>query len=89
MARPLRILRNLLIVGLVAGGVTAAVGYAWRMIGGGALPLNGWIALTLGVAGTVGLAWALMALAFRSDRDGWDAQAGVAAPLDDLSDVES
>lgn len=89
MTRPLRVLRNLLIAGLVAVGGTVGVAWAWRMIGGGALPLHGWIALTLGVVGTVALAWALMALAFRSDREGWDARAGVAPPPDASSDAET
>ena len=35
----------------------------------------------LGIAGTVALTWVLMRLAFRSDRDGWDARA------DDTSDL--
>ena len=30
--------------------------------------------VTLGVVGTVLLAWLLMALAFESDREGWDDQ---------------
>jgi hypothetical protein len=30
------------------------------------------IALSLGVLGAVGLTWALMALAFKSSREGWD-----------------
>jgi hypothetical protein len=50
--------------------------YAWRLIGGGALSVHGWIALTLGIFGTIALAWGLMALAFRSSREGWDDQAG-------------
>jgi len=36
------------------------------------MSVHGWIALGLGVAGTVGLGWGLMALAFRSSREGWD-----------------
>jgi len=38
------------------------------------MSVHGWIALGLGVLGTVGLSWLLMSLAFRSDRDGWDDQ---------------
>jgi len=69
-----------LIVGLlVAGGVAIAsalgIAAAWAVIGGGALSVHGWIALGLGVAGTVGMAWGLMALAFKSDREGWDDRA--------------
>ena len=73
--------RQLLIVLAVAIVSTVAVGAAWVAIGGGALPIHGWIALSLGIVGTVALTWALMRLAFRSDRDGWDARA------DDTSDL--
>ena len=71
----MRLLRTLLIVLVVAAAGTAGIGLAWTAIGGGALPLHGWIALSLGVLGTVGLTWGLMALAFRSDREGWDERA--------------
>lgn len=74
-------IRQLLIVLAVAVVSTVAVGAAWMAIGGGALPIHGWIALSLGIAGTVALTWVLMRLAFRSDRDGWDARA------DDTSDL--
>jgi hypothetical protein len=67
-----RLLLKLLAVTGVAVVATAAVSFAWTAIGGGPLGLHGLIALSLGVSGTVGLTWALMALAFRSSRDGWD-----------------
>jgi len=89
MAGPLRRLRPLLIAGLIAGGGTAAIAGVWRAIGGGALPVHGWIALSLGVAGTVALAWGLMALAFRSDRDGWDARAGLPPPAEGSPDEDA
>ena len=73
--------RQFLVVLAVAVVSTVAVGAAWVAIGGGSLPMHGWIALSLGIAGTVALTWALMRLAFRSDRDGWDARA------DDTSDL--
>lgn len=73
MARsPFRLVGNLLVAGGIAGAATVAVSVAWAAIGGGALPLHGWIALLLGIFGTTGLAWVLMALAFKSDREGWD-----------------
>ena len=57
---------------LIAVGVAvvsiAGISWAWRAIGGGPLPIHGLVALSLGVLGTVALAWILMALAFRSDR---------------------
>ncbi len=56
----------------VAVMATVAVSFAWTAIGGGPLGLHGLIALSLGVLGTVGLTWALMALAFKSSREGWD-----------------
>lgn len=67
-----RLIGNLLLAAGVAGGSTMAIGVAWAAIGGGDLPLHGWIALSLGVVGTVAMAWGLMALAFKSDREGWD-----------------
>jgi len=68
----LRLLRNLLVAALIAAASTWGLAAAWRLIGGGPLNLHGWIALSLGVLGTVGLAWVLMGLAFKSDREGWD-----------------
>lgn len=67
--------RNLLIVGGVAVGSVVVVSWAWTAIGGGPMPIHGVVALSLGVAGTIALAWILMALAFKSDRDGWDDRA--------------
>lgn len=67
------ILRTLLALA-IAGVATWGLGLFWTAIGGGDLPLHGWIAMALGVAGTVGLTWVLMALAFKSNREGWDDQ---------------
>ena len=72
----IRLLRNLLIVCALTAASVGALAFAWRGIGGGDLTVHGWIALTLGILGTIALAWALMALAFRSDREGWDARVG-------------
>lgn len=69
---PFRLVGSILVAGGIAGAATVAISVVWAAIGGGDLPLHGWIALLLGVFGTVGLAWALMALAFKSDREGWD-----------------
>ncbi|OGN41870.1 MAG: hypothetical protein A2623_05860 [Caulobacterales bacterium RIFCSPHIGHO2_01_FULL_70_19] len=67
-----RFLLNLLLSLLVAAVATWGLAAVWRAIGGGDLTMHGWIALSLGILGTVGLAWVLMALAFKSDREGWD-----------------
>ena len=67
-----RFLLKLAAVMGVAILATAAVGLAWTLIGGGPLGTHGLIALSLGVFGTVALTWALMALAFKSSREGWD-----------------
>lgn len=67
-----RLLFRLLLVGAVAAMSTIGVSAAWTAIGGGPLGLHGLVALSLGVSGTVGLTWALMALAFKSSREGWD-----------------
>ena len=66
-----RLVHGLMVVGvgvLATGGVILA----WTAIGGGPLGLHGLIALSLGVMGTAGLTWGLMALAFKSSREGWD-----------------
>lgn len=74
---PALLKRTLLIVAVVALAAAGTVGTArvWTAIGGGPLSIHGWIAMAIGISGTVALAWVLMALAFRSDRDGWDARA--------------
>lgn len=66
-----RLVRLSLLV-CVAFTATVGVSLAWTAIGGGPLGIHGLIAMSLGIAGTAALAWALMALAFRSSRDGWD-----------------
>lgn len=67
-----RLFFRLFLVCGVAAASTVGVSAVWTAIGGGPLGLHGLIALSLGVFGTVGLTWALMALAFRSSREGWD-----------------
>jgi hypothetical protein len=74
MPRLLRLLRNLLVAVAIAAASTWGLAAAWRAIGGGELNVHGWIAMSLGVFGTVALAWVLMGLAFKSDREGWDDQ---------------
>jgi len=73
MASP--IVRNTLVVLialLVSALATWGLGLFWTAIGGGDLPLHGWIAMGLGILGTVGMTWGLMTLAFRSHSEGWD-----------------
>jgi len=67
-----RLVLALVLAVAVAALATWGLGLFWTLIGGGEMSLHGWIAMTIGVLGTVGLAWGLMALAFRSDREGWD-----------------
>ena len=69
--------RFLLALGLavvIAAVATLGLAGYWRLIGGGPMSVHGWIAMGLGVLGSVGLSWLLMSLAFRSDREGWDDQ---------------
>lgn len=73
-ARILRFLQLLSLAMIIAAGLTGLLALFWWAIGGGAMSIHGWIAMGLGLFGTVGLAWVLMALAFRSDREGWDDQ---------------
>lgn len=70
--RVVRLLTSVVIAVVIAAAMTWGVGLAWIAIGGGAMSVHGWIALTLGIAGTVALSWLLMGLAFKSDREGWD-----------------
>ena len=72
MGPSLRLLLRILLALAIAAVATWGLGLFWVAIGGGDLPLHGWIAMALGVTGTVGLAWGLMALAFRSSHEGWD-----------------
>ena len=67
--------RIFLIAVVVAVVSVVGISWAWTAIGGGPLPIHGLVALTLGVVGTLALAWVLMALAFRSDSEGWDDRA--------------
>lgn len=67
-----RLLTRVLLLVAVAAVSTVGVSLAWTAIGGGPLGLHGTIALSLGVLGTISLTWALMALAFKSSREGWD-----------------
>ena len=67
--------RIFLIAVVVAVVSVVGISWAWTAIGGGPLPIHGLVALMLGVVGTIALAWVLMALAFRSDSEGWDDRA--------------
>lgn len=72
-----KLIRFFVLLGIalaIATLATAAMGWLWLAMGGGTMSVHGWIALGLGMAGTVGMAWGLMALAFRSSREGWDDQ---------------
>ena len=72
--RLVRLLRSLLLAVAISAVSTLGLAAYWRLIGGGEMSMHGWIAMGLGVLGTVGLSWLLMSLAFRSDREGWDDQ---------------
>lgn len=76
--RVVRFLLRLLLAVVIAAAATWGVSAFWFAIGGGPLSIHGWIAMILGVLGSVGLSWLLMSLAFRSDREGWDDEANTA-----------
>ncbi|HUC69152.1 MAG TPA: hypothetical protein VMA53_27295 [Stellaceae bacterium] len=69
--RALAVLGAGIILALVAIGV-----YTWRSLGPTEMDSNGYVALILGVLGTVGLGVGLMALLFFSHRYGYDDEAG-------------
>jgi hypothetical protein len=64
-----------IIAALVALGI-----YTWRSVGDVAMDANGYVALVLGIVGTVGLGGGLMALLFLSHRYGYDDQVGGGKP---------
>ncbi|WP_122465599.1 hypothetical protein [Brevundimonas lutea] len=59
---------------LVAAVAVGLMNWLWAAMGGGEMSVHGWIALGIGMIGTAGLAWGLMALAFHSNRSGIDAE---------------
>ena len=69
--RALAVLGAAIVLALVAIGI-----YTWRSLGPTRMDANGYIALVLGVLGTVGLGVGLMALLFFSHRYGYDDAAG-------------
>ncbi len=69
--------RVLAAVGAVIILALAAIGiYTWRSLGDIEMDTSGYVALVLGVLGTVGLGGGLMALLFASNRYGYDDEAG-------------
>jgi len=73
-SRLVRFFLALLLALLIAAAATFGAAAAWRAIGGAAMSVHGWIALGLGMFGSLALAWGLMTLAFKSSREGWDAR---------------
>ncbi|HEV2082201.1 MAG TPA: hypothetical protein VGR32_07070 [Brevundimonas sp.] len=71
-SRLARFLLASLLALLVAAAATFGAARLWELIGGAPMSVHGWVALGLGMFGSVALAWALMALAFKSSREGWD-----------------
>ena len=73
LTKVVRFFLSLLLALLVAAAATFGLNWVWTsLLGGGEMTLHGWIALGLGLFGTCGLTWILMALAFKSSREGWD-----------------
>jgi hypothetical protein len=73
--------RALAAVGVAVIAALVALGiYTWRSVGAVAMDANGYVALILGVVGTVGLGGGLMALVFLSHRSGYDDQVGGGKP---------
>ena len=67
-----RLLTGFFLILGITGAATLGVSLAWTAIDGGPLGIHGLTALSLGVFGVVALTWTLMALAFKSSREGWD-----------------
>jgi hypothetical protein len=71
-SRPARFGLALLLSVLTAGAATFGANWMWTAIDGAPMSIHGWIALGLGLFGTLALTWTLMGLAFKSSREGWD-----------------
>jgi hypothetical protein len=61
---------------LVVAALLALGVYTWQSLGDVEMDANGYLALVLGVVGTVALGVGLMALLFYSNRHGYDDAAG-------------
>lgn len=73
----LRLRLTLAAAGLIAIVALVALGiYTWQSLGDVEMDSNGYIALVLGVIGTVALGGGLMTLLFYSNRHGYDDAAG-------------
>jgi hypothetical protein len=75
----------LAVVGVVSVAALLALGvYTWQSLGAVEMSASGYIALVLGVIGTLALGGGLMTLLFYSHRHGYDDAAGGAnAPEDE------
>ncbi len=69
--RAMRMAAAIIVASLVAIGL-----YTWFELGDATLSASGYIALVLGIIGTVGLGVGLMALVFYSHRYGYDDKIG-------------
>ena len=77
--------RALITAGLLIVASLIAIGlYAWFSFGDVAMTTSGYIALALGIIGTMALAIGLMSLVFFSSRYGYDDQIGVGDKPKDL-----
>lgn len=69
--------RAIVTAGLLIVASLVAIGlYAWFSFGDMAMTTSGYIALALGIVGTMALAIGLMSLVFFSSRYGYDEQVG-------------
>jgi hypothetical protein len=69
--------RAFVMAGILIVGALAAIGvYAWFSFGDMAMTTSGYIALALGVIGTMALAVGLMSLVYFSNRYGYDDDVG-------------
>jgi hypothetical protein len=65
---------------LIVASLVAIALYAWFSFGDMAMSTSGYIALALGIAGTMALAIGLMTLVYFSHRQGYDARTGTGKP---------